>query len=124
MADISQYDAASGELVDSIQAHDRRISDLQWASDRTYLIAASLGKMAKLISSFDLAELKTYVADTPLKSAAITPVKDFVLVGDGQSAKDVTTTSAPQGKFEPRFCHKVCAEEAGGVRGHFWSTQL
>jgi translation initiation factor 3 subunit I len=116
---ISQYDAASGELVDSIQAHDQRISDLQWAPDRTYFITASLDKTVKLISSLDLAELKTYVADTPLNSAAITPVKDFVLVGGGQAAMDVTTTSARQGKFEALFYHKVFAEEVGRVRGHF-----
>jgi translation initiation factor 3 subunit I len=116
---ISQYDAASGELVDSIQAHDQRISDLQWAPDRAYFITASLDKTAKLISSLDLAELKTYVADTPLNSAAITPVKDSVLVGGGQAAMEVTTTSARQGKFEARFYHKVFAEEVGRVGGHF-----
>ena len=50
--------------------------------------------------------LKSYVADTPLNSAAITPVKD-------------TTTSARQGKFEARFYHKIFMEEIGRVRGHF-----
>jgi hypothetical protein len=37
--------------------------------------------------------MKTYVADTPLNSASITPKKDFVILGGGQAAMDVTTTS-------------------------------
>jgi len=73
--------------------------------------------------------LKTYVADTPLNTAAITPVKDFVppsviilmqvILGGGQEARDVTTTVARQGKFEARFYHKIFEDEVGRVRGHF-----
>lgn len=63
--------------------------------------------------------LKTYVADTPLNSASITPKKDFVILGGGQAAMDVTTTNARQGKFEARFYHKIFEEEIGRVRGHF-----
>ncbi|KAJ7759207.1 WD40-repeat-containing domain protein [Mycena metata] len=42
-----------------------------------------------------------------------------VLLGGGQAAMDVTTTSLRQGKFETRFWHKVYEEEVGRVRGHF-----
>ena len=73
----------------------------------------------QLISAKDLEVLKTYVADTPLNSAAMTTKKDFVILGGGQAAMDVTTTSARQGKFEARFYHKIFEEEIGRVRGHF-----
>jgi translation initiation factor 3 subunit I len=63
--------------------------------------------------------MKTYVADTPLNTASITPKKDFVILGGGQAAMDVTTTSARQGKFEARFYHKIFEDEIGRVRGHF-----
>jgi hypothetical protein len=63
--------------------------------------------------------MKTYISDTPLNSASITPKKDFVILGGGQAAMDVTTTSARQGKFEARFYHKIFEEEIGRVRGHF-----
>jgi translation initiation factor 3 subunit I len=36
--------------------------------------------------------MKTYVADTPLNSASITPKKDFVILGGGQDAMGVTQT--------------------------------
>lgn len=63
--------------------------------------------------------MKTFVADTPLNSASITPKKDFVILGGGQDAMNVTQTSARQGKFEARFYHKIFEEEIGRVRGHF-----
>lgn len=42
-----------------------------------------------------------------------------MILGGGQAAMDVTTTSARQGKFEARFYHKVFEDEIGRVRGHF-----
>ncbi|KAF2260924.1 eukaryotic translation initiation factor-like protein 3 subunit [Lojkania enalia] len=118
---ISQFDAKTGELLYSTQAHepDMQITDLQWAPDRTYFITASKDKTAKILATESLEVLKTFTADTPLNSAAITPVKDYVILGGGQAAMDVTTTSARQGKFEARFYHKVFMEEIGRVRGHF-----
>lgn len=61
----------------------------------------------QLLSSRNLAILKTYISDTPLNTASVTPKKEFVILGGGQAAMDVTTTSARQGKFEARFYHKV-----------------
>lgn len=66
-----------------------------------------LADNTQLLSSRNLAILKTYIADTPLNTASVTPQKDFVILGGGQAAMDVTTTSARQGKFEARFYHKV-----------------
>ena len=46
----------------------------------------------QLINVQDLEVMKTYVADTPLNSASITPKKDFVILGGGQDAMGVTQT--------------------------------
>jgi translation initiation factor 3 subunit I len=118
---VSQYDAKTGEFLDNVTVHepDMQITDLQWSPDRTYFITASKDKSAKLVTTKDLEILKTYTTDTPLNSAAITPRKDYVILGGGQAAMDVTTTSARQGKFEARFYHKIFEEEIGRVRGHF-----
>ncbi|KAB8229183.1 translation initiation factor eIF3 subunit [Aspergillus alliaceus] len=118
---VSQYDAKTGEQLENVQAHefDHQINDIQFSADRTYFITASKDKSSKLISSRNLAIMKTYVADTPLNSATITPKKEYVILGGGQAAMDVTTTSARQGKFEARFYHKVFEDEIGRVRGHF-----
>lgn len=118
---ITQWDAKTGEFYDEIDVHEDTITDLQWAPDRSYFITSSKDKTAKLVALLPegLSILKTYLADTPLNSAAITPVKDYIIVGGGQAAMDVTTTSARQGKFEARFYHKIFEEEIGRVRGHF-----
>jgi translation initiation factor 3 subunit I len=73
----------------------------------------------QLINARDLEVMKTYPADTPLNSASITPTKDFVILGGGQAAMEVTTTSMRSGKFEARFYHKIFEDEIGRVRGHF-----
>src|SRR5690242_18553635 len=57
------------------------VTDLQWAPDRTYFITASKDKSAKICATDSLEVLKPYTADTPLNSAAITPVKDYVILG-------------------------------------------
>lgn len=110
----------SGELIDEFDGiHESNITDIQFSPDRTYFITASKDKTAKLLATDTLEVLKTYTTDTPLNSAAITPVKDYVILGGGQAAGEVTTTSARQGKFEARFWHKIFEEEIGRVRGHF-----
>jgi len=129
----------TGDQLENIQAHefDHQINDIQFSADRTHFITASKDKTAKvgisdktqirttwlilfqLISARNLAILKTYPADTPLNSASITNKKDYVILGGGQAAMDVTTTSARQGKFEARFYHKIFEDEIGRVRGHF-----
>ncbi|KAH8147515.1 uncharacterized protein LAJ45_08342 [Morchella importuna] len=120
---VSQYDGKSGELIQDIQAHEigtaGQITDIQMAPDRTYFVTASKDKTAKIIDVDNLKVLKTFVTDTPLNTAALTPKKDFVILGGGQEARDVTTTSQRQGKFEARFYHKIFEDEIGRVRGHF-----
>ncbi|WPH01217.1 eukaryotic translation initiation factor 3 subunit i [Acrodontium crateriforme] len=119
---IAQWDAKTGEMLNNVYSHEdgMLVSDLQWSADRTYFITSSKDKTAKLHDTNTLEVLKTYVADTPLNSAAITPdPQQYVILGGGQAAMDVTTTSARQGKFEARFYHKIFEEEVGRVRGHF-----
>lgn len=116
---VSQWDSKTGEQVYSAPAHEAAITDLQFSPDRTYFITASKDKTAKLFDTKTLELMKTYTTDTPLNSAAIAPTKEFVLLGGGQAAMDVTTTAARQGKFEARIYHKIFEEEIARVRGHF-----
>jgi len=72
-----------------------------------------------LIDTETFETLKTYNTGRLVQSAAISPLYDHILLGGGQDASSVTTTSAKAGGFEARFFHKVYAEEFGNVRGHF-----
>lgn len=42
-----------------------------------------------------------------------------MVLGGGQEAMKVTTTSSRAGKFEVRFYHMLYEEEIGRVKGHF-----
>ena len=42
-----------------------------------------------------------------------------MVLGGGQEAMSVTTTSGRVGKFDARFFHMVFEEEFGRVKGHF-----
>lgn len=113
--------------------------DLQLSLDGTYFITSSKDKCAKvrpqipqipfplpfanrnpeqIHDSKNLQILKTFASETPLNSACITPLKPYVILGGGQDARSVTTTSARSGKFETRFWHRVFEEEMGRVKGH------
>ncbi|CAI5758921.1 unnamed protein product [Candida verbasci] len=124
---VNKYDSNTGELIQSIQAHgihteekNISITDIQFApEDKSYFITSSKDKTATLIDVESFEILKVYKADAPMNTAAITPVKDFVILGGGQEARNVTTTAESQGKFEARFYHKIFEEEIGRVKGHF-----
>lgn len=117
---VALMDPETGKYTSNNKIHEATLTDLQMSTDRTYFITASKDKSAKIVETWSLEVLKTYSTDTPLNSAAIMPkIHEFVVVGGGQEAMDVTRTSSRQGKFECRFWHKVLEEEVGRVRGHF-----
>jgi translation initiation factor 3 subunit I len=119
---LSQWDGNSGEFVHQTSpesSHEAMITDIQFSADRTYFITSSKDKTAAIWDATSLDRMKTFVTDTPLNTAALTPIKPFVILGGGQAAMDVTTTAARQGKFEARIYHKIFEEEIGRVRGHF-----
>ncbi|KAJ1926367.1 translation initiation factor eIF3 subunit [Tieghemiomyces parasiticus] len=117
---ISLFDWNTSEVIKSVTDHEAIITDLQFSTDRTYFITSSKDKTARVYDANSLECLKMYSTDTPLNSAAIVPaLKEFVVVGGGQEAMNVTTTSQRQGKFECRFFHKIFEDEIGRVRGHF-----
>jgi translation initiation factor 3 subunit I len=117
---VALFDVKTGdEILNNERAHMDVVTDLQLSRDRSYFITSSKDKTARIHDTKTLMVLKTYSTETPLNSAALTPDRPYVLLGGGQEAMNVTTTSLRQGKFETRFWHKVFEEEVGRVKGHF-----
>ncbi|KAJ9115473.1 hypothetical protein QFC22_005231 [Naganishia vaughanmartiniae] len=117
---VALFDAKTGEEIESNErAHSGAVTDLQLSPDGTYFVTSSKDKTARIHDTKNLAVIKTFTTETPLNSACITPLKPYVIVGGGQDARSVTTTSTRSGKFETRFWHRVFEEEVGRVRGHF-----
>ncbi|EGN94035.1 hypothetical protein SERLA73DRAFT_189186 [Serpula lacrymans var. lacrymans S7.3] len=117
---VALFDVTTGdEVLNNERAHMDVVTDMQLSTDKTYFITSSKDKTARLHDTKTLRVLKTFTTETPLNSAALDPFRPYVLLGGGQEAMQVTTTSLRQGKFETRFWHKVFEEEIGRVKGHF-----
>ncbi|PFH51247.1 hypothetical protein AMATHDRAFT_59551 [Amanita thiersii Skay4041] len=117
---VALFNVKTGEEVDSNErAHGDVVTDMQLSKDWSYCITSSKDKSARIHDTKKLMVVKTFTTETPLNSAALAPNRPYVLLGGGQEAMSVTTTSLRQGKFETRFWHKVFEEEVGRVKGHF-----
>lgn len=108
-----------GKEITSVKDHTLGIQDMQMSHDGTMFVTASKDTNAKLFDSDTLACLKTYKTERPVNSAAISPIYEHVVLGGGQEAMDVTTTSTRSGKFDSRFFHLIYEEEFARVKGHF-----
>jgi translation initiation factor 3 subunit I len=116
---IRLYDPVTGEELDEIFAHEKKINRVSFNKDKTLFITSSADFTAKLFDAIDLKHMKTYKTDRPVNDAVISETKDHILLGGGQEAMSVTTTAGKVGKFETRFFWLVYEEEFGTVKGHF-----
>uniref|UniRef100_K3WT70 Eukaryotic translation initiation factor 3 subunit I n=1 Tax=Globisporangium ultimum (strain ATCC 200006 / CBS 805.95 / DAOM BR144) TaxID=431595 RepID=K3WT70_GLOUD len=116
---VKLFDPKTGKLLSSHQIHTGEITNVSFNKSKTLAITSSKDNTAKLLDVETLKVLKTYETDRPVNSAAISPIKEHVVLGGGQEAMSVTTTSGRVGKFEARFFHMVFQEEFGRVKGHF-----
>uniref|UniRef100_A0A8B9NNS0 Eukaryotic translation initiation factor 3 subunit I n=1 Tax=Accipiter nisus TaxID=211598 RepID=A0A8B9NNS0_9AVES len=101
--ELNQFSAKSGEQLSNIKEHTKQINDIQTSRDMTMFITASKDNTAKLFDCTTLEHLKTFRTERPVNSAALSPIFDHVVLGGGQEAMDVTTTSTRIGKFEARL---------------------
>ncbi|CAF3063866.1 unnamed protein product [Rotaria socialis] len=117
--ELVQWDIKTQEDVRKEKPHAAQIMDLQTNRDLTFFISSSKDCTAKLFDVETLDYLKTYTTDRPVNSAAMSPIKDHVVLGGGQEAIEVTQSAATTGKFEARFFHLIFEEEFARVKGHF-----
>jgi len=117
--DLVQWDVKTHKKIKLISDHVKAIVDMQNSKDETMFITASKDSSAILWEASTLNKLKIYKTERPVNSASISPLFDHVVLGGGQEAMDVTTSSTRIGKFDARFFHLVFEEEFGRVKGHF-----
>jgi len=108
------------EVLIDTKPHKFTIMDMQYSpTDQTMFVTASKDNTSQLIDTETFESMKTYKTGRPVNSAAISPIREHVVLGGGQEAMNVTTTDARQGQFQARFFHLVFEEEFAGVKGHF-----
>lgn len=116
--EVMMWDMRKNESSIRIRPHTKKVMDLQKDSNGSCFVSASKDFTAKLFDVETLKELKIYRTEKPINSAAISPIKDHILLGGGQEAVDAAVYSK-SGKFEARFFHLVFEEEFARVRDHF-----
>ncbi|KAH8926795.1 WD40 repeat-like protein [Atractiella rhizophila] len=117
---IALWDPIEGEEINSTESvHEKTVTDIQTSPDGTYVVTTSKDQTAKIIDIKTLKVIKEFKTETPLNSAAIIPSRPYIVLGGGQEAMSVTTTSARQGHFEVRFWHRIFEEEVARVKGGF-----
>ena len=116
---IRLYNPTTGQIDEEFRAHEKKINRVQFNQDKTMFITSSADFTSKLYDAVNLEHIKTYATDRPVNDAVISETKDHILLGGGQEAMSVTTTSGKVGKFETRFFWLVYEEEFGSVKGHF-----
>lgn len=115
---IVKYDTETGKEIIRSKIHTDRVNRLNFNRDKSLLITGSRDFSAKLLDPNTLEVIKIYRTDRPVNGAVISPTHPHILLGGGQDAHTVTTTSAAQGKFETRFFHSIYGDEFGRVKGY------
>jgi len=118
-ATIRSYDARTGEQLKVSNDHTKAVMQISYGKDGLFFISASKDGTAKLFDSNSFTCLKTYTLGRPVNSASISPIKEEVILGGGQSAETVTTQGADKTQFKVRFYHLIYEEELGSLQGHF-----
>jgi len=111
-----------GEKLIDEQRHKQTVNDMQYRTfdDQTMFVTASKDCSSMLMDSETLEVKKVYKTGRPVNSAAISTIRDHVVLGGGQEAMSVTTTDVRSGQFQARFFHMIFeTEEFAGVKGHF-----
>lgn len=118
---VAMYDAATCKKLKSVKLHSGSIQDLQFApvQDMGYFITASKDCTAMIYETATLKDMKTFTTSRPVNSACISPLRHHIILGGGQEAMSVTTTSQRHEKFEVRFFHAIFEDEIARCKGHF-----
>lgn len=116
---LRMWNATTGEMMKEMLHHTDTIRSIRMSKDQTMFVTASKDHSACLFSAIDLRHLKTYQTDKPVNGAAMSPIRDHVVIGGGQEAMSAALTSSKSGKFDSRFFHTIFEEEIGRVKGHF-----
>jgi translation initiation factor 3 subunit I len=116
---IQILDPETGDVLEEEKVHSKQVKRISMNKDKTLLFTASEDCTGKMLDADTLETLITYETDRPVNAIVPHPTKDHVLLGGGQDAMSVTTTSGRVGKFECRFFERIYNTEIGRVKGHF-----
>ncbi|KAI9342885.1 WD40-repeat-containing domain protein [Obelidium mucronatum] len=116
---ITEWNADTGAKIKAVKNHAKDVTDIQFSNDKSHFMSSSKDHTAYLTDAKTLKIMKRFVTERPVNSAILSPIRPHVVLGGGQDAMAVTTTSLKGNKFESRFYHAVFEDEIGRIKGHF-----
>jgi len=116
---VRVYDVESRKQIAEIRDHTKAISRITMDKHGLLLLTASKDGTSKLYDVKTLQHLKTYDTGRPVYGVSMSPIKDHVILGGGQSHESVTTSNVDSKQFRVRFFHSIFEQELGSVPGHF-----
>lgn len=99
--------------------HTKEIRDIAFSKDMTMFITSSFDKTAMLWDFETMEVKKIYKIERAVNAAAISPLKNHIMLGGGGEAVNVALTSGRLLKNEVNFFHMIHEELIGTVKGHF-----
>jgi len=113
------YDTERALESTVIKAHEKACTSVQLDYYKVLFLSTSKDGTAKLWDTRTCEPLKTFEVGRPLNAGAISPLMNHMIVGGGESAMEVTQTTATSEQFKVRFFHSILTHELGSVLGHF-----
>jgi len=113
------YSCAQNKIIKNWKPHTNVVTSLVFDRYKLLMMTSSKDGTAILYNARTYETLKTYTTGRPINACSISPVKDEVLLGGGQEARDVTTTAVDQRQFMAHFFDLVHENNIGLVKGHF-----
>jgi len=113
------YSCLKKEVIKKWKDHTNVITSLVFDRYKLLMMTSSKDGTALLYNARNYERLKTYTTGRPINACSISPVKDEVLIGGGQEARDVTTTAVDQRQFMAHFFDLIHENNTGLVKGHF-----
>eukprot|EP01071_Lankesteria_metandrocarpae_P004542 Lankesteria_metandrocarpae@DN3594_c0_g1_i1.p1 len=71
---VKIWSAENGQLLRTIEAHKKAVTDLTFTTDRLLMLTASHDQTGKLYETINYNVVQTYEADRPLNSCSISPL--------------------------------------------------
>ncbi|EDO05929.1 WD domain G-beta repeat family protein [Babesia bovis T2Bo] len=123
---IQVWNASDGTQLRIIEAHKQVVTCISFDLYGLFMLSCSTDGTAKLWETRTWTTVKNYKTDRPLNACVISPLfrldsaeKAHIMLGGGQSADEVTTTAASEGKFQALIYHLIHESEIGSIKGHF-----
>jgi len=117
--DFFVYSYTKKYIIKKFSPHSNVITSLVFDRYKLLMMTSSKDGSAILYNAHTYEPLKTYRTGRPINACSISPVKDEVLLGGGQEAREVTTTAVDQRQFMAHFFDLVHENNIGLVKGHF-----